>query len=104
VLFEGSTWDSEAVKATISLISCNKELHLIFLPSPSSPIFHGCISNRKKSHDNGSNDAPSEEEFLFSIQTSPAVKALVYLVRTIGAEDLTRKAVQVEKPYTLDVF
>jgi hypothetical protein len=69
----------------------------------SLPVFQDRISSRKKSHGDDRNDNPSEEEFVFTIQTGPTVKVLVYLVGTVSAEDLTDNAVYKEKTYAPDV-
>jgi len=82
---------------------CSKESHLIFFPCLSPPVFQDRISSRKKSHGDDRNDTPGEEEFVFAIQTDPAIKVLVYLVGTVSAEDLADKAVHKEKTYTPDV-
>ena len=44
-----------------------------------------------------------EKEFVFAIQTHPAVKGLVYLVGAVSAEDLADKAVHKEKTYSLNI-
>jgi hypothetical protein len=68
----------------------------------SPPVFQDRISSRKKSHGDGRNDTPSKGKFVFTIQTNPAVKVLVYLVGAVSAGDLADKAVPKEKTYTLD--
>jgi hypothetical protein len=83
---------------------CSKESHLIFFPYLSPPVFHDCISSRKKGHDDCSNDSPSEEDFVFTIQANPAVKVLVYLVGAVSAEDLADKQGPKEKAYTPDII
>jgi hypothetical protein len=83
---------------------CSKESDLIIFSCLSPSVFQDRISSRKKSHDDGRNDTPSEGEFVFTIQTNPAVKFLVYLVGAVSAQDLADKAVRKEKAYTPDVF
>jgi hypothetical protein len=85
------------------LVIAAKNHTFIFFPYLSPPVFQDRISSRKKSHGDDRNDTPSEEEFVFTIQTGPAVKVLVYLVGTVSAEDLADKAVHKEKTYTPDV-
>jgi hypothetical protein len=67
-------------------------------------VFHDCISNREKSHDDGRNDAPSEGEFFLAIQTIPAVKVLVYPVGAVSEEHLAGQTVPKEKAYTPDII
>lgn len=75
-----------------------------FFPYLCPPIFQNNISNYIKSHNDNRKDTPSKEEFIFMIQTNPALKALVYLIGAANAEDCRDKAVYKEKTYTPNVF
>lgn len=65
--------------------------------------FYDRISSCKNSHDDCRNDTPREKELVFTVQSSPAVKVLVYLVGAVSAEVLAEKAVSEEKTYAPDV-